>query len=312
MRAFPGLVALFLVATAAFAAERLSLRLAPGQALRYRVTNTTELGLRRGEVAHRNRLMLVQENLRTVEDVDAAGACLLAHRIERVVCTLETGGNKVEYDSARPEDEAKLVDPNLLRYAGVAGKRYQSRVAPTGRVLEVRGFDAIGAELVGRLDPKHPFFEQLRRSLEDLYADAVILRRQQATSEFLPDREMSPGDTWKTRTSLPNPAVGEFTLEHVFTFVGVEIVDGASCAHIVGKAAVRPPEEPLPGSRYAGGSARLERGDYALEAWLDLRLGLVRRAVEKIHLELTGEMPGSAAQTETSVMETEQVYLGDR
>ena len=313
MRVVRMALALAAVSSAVVLAEPpLQLRYRVGQTMRFRLTSTTVQSLKRGETTSGTTIRLTQEILRQGEQVAGDGSAWLTSLYTQVACVLEVGPNRVEFDSTKPEDAAKASDPLLARFAGMAGKTVRLRVAPTGKMLEVQGFDEIAQAISARLDPAHPMTAQLRTSLEDHYTNAAMLRRIQATAEVFPAAPVGQGGTWSRTGVMPNPAVKEIMLDFTYTWAGNEAMDGVECAHIVGEATMKLPKEPPIGSRYAGGSAILEAGTYRHDVWLDLPAGFVRSAKEVVKMRITGEVPGAAPQTESVEQETEMTYLGEK
>jgi hypothetical protein len=192
-------------------AVELKLKWQPGK--RYVVENTSDSFAKmplpgQGMIETKGRLALRVHN-----DVSAhEKGVKVGYSYASVKMRQEMQGLVMEYDSSDPSKGGGLLGPVLqplteIRFAAIYDKE--------GQLVETEGLDEVqGAD-------------QLGMGKEELEAMA----RQ--SSQFLPGREVKPGDSWKTEVDLPMGGIGgKVTIDYTLKLEGIVEQEGREVARI--------------------------------------------------------------------------------
>ena len=81
------------------------------------------------------------------------GTFVIGNTVESIVFSMVGGGMDIEYDSTKPEDEEKLVDPMIASLAALNGVQVQLLLNRSGTVLDVPNLMALQNRIFDMEDP---------------------------------------------------------------------------------------------------------------------------------------------------------------
>ena len=157
----------------------------------------------------------------TVQSVDLSGDATLMVTTEHMRMEgIGPAGNQL-YDS----DTGDIpTDPAILGAAAMVGQSYSMVVGPDGTVKSVQGIE----ELVEAMRTSFP--PEVAPMLDEMFNADILIEIAQQGMQILPTDPISPGDSWQTSFTMPNPLLGEVTNNLTFVLDQVEERDGKTIA----------------------------------------------------------------------------------
>ena len=157
----------------------------------------------------------------TVQSVDLSGDATLMVTTEHMRMEgIGPAGNQL-YDS----DTGDIpTDPAILGAAAMVGQSYSMVVGPDGTVKSVQGIE----ELVDAMRASSP--PEAAPMLDEMFNADILIEIAQQGVQILPTDPISPGDSWQTSFTMPNPLLGEVTNNLTFVLDQVEERDGKTVA----------------------------------------------------------------------------------
>ena len=157
----------------------------------------------------------------TVQSVDLSGDATLMVTTEHMRMEgIGPAGNQL-YDS----DTGDIpTDPAILGAAAMVGQSYSMVVGPDGTVKSVQGIE----ELVEAMRASSP--PEAAPMLDEMFNADILIEIAQQGIQILPTDRVSPGDSWQTSSTMPNPLLGEVTNNLTFVLDQVEERDGKTVA----------------------------------------------------------------------------------
>ena len=157
----------------------------------------------------------------TVQSVDLSGDATLMVTTEHMRMEgIGPAGNQL-YDS----DTGDIpTDPAILGAAAMVGQSYSMVVGPHGTVKSVQGIE----ELVEAMRTSFP--PEATPMLDEMFNADILIEIAQQGIQILPTDRVSPGDSWQTSSTMPNPLLGEVTNNLTFVLDQVEERDGKTVA----------------------------------------------------------------------------------
>ena len=157
----------------------------------------------------------------TVQSVDLSGDATLMVTTEHMRMEgIGPAGNQL-YDS----DTGDIpTDPAILGAAAMVGQSYSMVVQPDGTVKSVQGIE----ELVEAMRTSFP--PEVAPMLDEMFSADILIEIAQQGMQILPTDPISPGDSWQTSFTMPNPLLGEVTNNLTFVLDQVEERDGKTVA----------------------------------------------------------------------------------
>ena len=157
----------------------------------------------------------------TVQSVDLGGDATLMVTTEHMRMEgIGPAGNQL-YDS----DTGDIpTDPAILGAAAMVGQSYSMVVGPDGTVKSVQGIE----ELVEAMRASSP--PEAAPMLDEMFNADILIEIAQQGMQILPTDPVSPGDSWQTSSTMPNPLLGEVTNNLTFVLDQVEERDGKTVA----------------------------------------------------------------------------------
>ena len=116
------------------------------------------------------------------------------------------------------------TDPAILGAAAMVGQSYSMVVGPDGTVKSVQGIE----ELVEAMRASSP--PEAAPMLDEMFNADILIEIAQQGIQILPTDRVSPGDSWQTSSTMPNPLLGEVTNNLTFVLDQVEERDGKTVA----------------------------------------------------------------------------------
>jgi hypothetical protein len=139
------------------------------------------------------------------------GTWLLRQRIVGVRFSMDLGGTKLEYDSARA-DNAK--NPLADFMANVVGADFGLQLERTKGVVAVEGRE----RFLARLGDASP---EMKVLLQTILTDDALKEMCGQVFTALPDRPVYRGDSWQRRSRYDLGPVGLYESTHRYTYTGL-------------------------------------------------------------------------------------------
>lgn len=290
-------------ATAAPSSEPVALawRLAPGEKLRYRMTQEQiqrVSGAEQMTTLQRQVVVFTQE----VTGVDAAGAASITARYEAVKLDVDRSraGARISWDSTRPEDRTRPAHPAVRPLTGLVGLVVSYRISPEGKVTDARGFEKI-VDLALEPLAGNPAASGAASQLRKSFGNEAMARQLETAFGVVPPRPVPQGATWTSAHEQEVPSLGTIRFDHAFRLASVETIGGERRARIAMRSSVTRTAE-------AGGAAdnpmtarmtiELEEGGSQGECWFSLERGRIVRTTLATTMEMLLRMkprPGAPA-----------------
>ncbi len=157
----------------------------------------------------------------TVQSVDLSGDATLMVITEHMRMEgIGPAGNQL-YDSDTGDIPS---DPAILGAAAMVRQSYSMVVQPDGTVKSVQGIE----ELVEAMRTSFP--PEVAPMLDEMFNADILIEIAQQGMQILPTDPISPGDSWQTSFTMPNPLLGEVTNNLTFVLDQVEERDGKTVA----------------------------------------------------------------------------------
>ncbi len=161
------------------------------------------------------------ELVETYED----GTFVIGNTVESIAFSMTGEGLDIEYDSAKPEDEAKLVDPMLASLAALNGIQVQLLLDPTGTVLDVPNLAVLQNHIFEMEDPS------MMGMMEMMVQRDTLIATNEMNYKLLPSRPVEIGDHWERVFEIPFE-LGKITIALDLTLDGVSEEDGDRIAEM--------------------------------------------------------------------------------
>ncbi|HEX7899864.1 MAG TPA: DUF6263 family protein [Planctomycetota bacterium] len=163
-----------------------------------------------------------QTQVWTVKDVAGDGTATIETKCV-AVASKASGAMEFEYDSEK--DKEIPENPQVKMMAKMVGKVFTLKMTPSGKIVEMKGFDALMEEMLKELgDDVGPMKEMLKQML----SDDTMKSAMQQLAPMLPEKPVGKGDAWKNDFTLKFPMIGGMKFGVASTMT--ELKDGE--AHI--------------------------------------------------------------------------------
>jgi hypothetical protein len=133
-------------------------------------------------------------------------------RIESVRMEMETGDNKIAYDSSQ---HTSAASPLAEFYKSLVGLEFQVKLSPDFKVLDAGG----RKELLARIADANP---QMKVIAEQILKSGSFDDLTRALFQGTPLRDIQPGDSWTESGKLGMGPVGGVTTSYRYTYVGTD------------------------------------------------------------------------------------------
>lgn len=137
-----------------------------------------------------------------VKDVAADGTATIETKCV-AVASKASGAMEFEYDSEK--DKEVPENPQVKMMAKMVGKVFTLKMTPRGKIVEMKGFDALMEDMLKELgEDAGPMREMLKQML----SDDTMKSAMQQLAPMLPEKAVGKGDTWKDEFTLKFPMIG--------------------------------------------------------------------------------------------------------
>jgi len=129
-----------------------------------------------------------------VLDVAPDGAMSAKISYDWVLIRQKGAMGTIEYDSARPP---KVVHPMAKGFAALLGQSLWMKMAPDGRVADVKGVDALITRMMSKLGlPEGPQKAMLEKQLRKQFGNEAVKGMVGDMTSTFPDRAVAIGESW--------------------------------------------------------------------------------------------------------------------
>ncbi|HMO35050.1 MAG TPA: DUF6263 family protein [Gemmatales bacterium] len=192
-----------------------------------------------------------------------------------------TIGIEIVVDSMNAQNtDGSLSSGNNAILNQLLGSKFKIKLQSDLQIKELDGYD----ELLQRVAGDDP---SLRRVVQALLSEELLKRSIAQTFDFIPQRTLSEGETWKREANLSLGPLGSISNHLAFKLVGKVTLDG----HDLVKLEYRPKVKySLPASDAANPELAIVAGNIFLEkctgiAYFDSKAGRLHSADLKLHLK---------------------------
>jgi hypothetical protein len=248
----------------------------------------------------------------TPENVDKDGNWTIEQQIVGVEMGIDIGGNKITYDSKKP-DAAGTANPMNDFFKALVGSKFKVTINPSYKVTKVEG----RKEFIDRLKAANPTMQPL---LEQILTDESLKEMAQPAFAAVPGKEVKKGDEWKETSTLNMGPIGSYVNNYTFTYEGRN-TEGSSDEKKWDRIKETISLTYKPPDANAGGnlpfkikSADLKSTSASGTILFDADKGRVERANRTVDLkgDLTIEIGGTSTKVELTQTQTTAVTTSDK
>ncbi len=147
--------------------------------------------------------------------------------------------DNIEYDSANPPAQ---IHPRAKGFAALAGQTFIMNVAPSGKISQITGLDAMVDSILKKLDlPQTPAKPVIERSIRREFGEDAVRDNMEIMFALYPDKPVSVGQSWTRKISMSKGI--PLTMENTFTLK--EVTGDVALLALKGKLASNPDAAPL-------------------------------------------------------------------
>jgi hypothetical protein len=147
-----------------------------------------------------------QEQVQTfafgIKTVDAQGAADVEMKVT-AIAVKASGIQEMEWDSEK--DKEAPENPQAKMLSRMIGQAFQMKMAPSGKVLEVKGMEKLLETMLKDMGPEA---QMAAMQLKQMFSDDAYKGMMQQMAPQLPETPVAKGDTWKSDFTLKIPMMG--------------------------------------------------------------------------------------------------------
>ena len=143
-----------------------------------------------------------------MKEVDGKGVAAIAALYEAVAARA-SGVQEYDYDSEK--DKEPPDDPPARMMSKLVGQSFSLRMAPDGKVLEVKGYESLVDAMSRGAGGDEASREKARQALGQMFSDEAFKSRMQQLAPPLPAGRVKKGDAWSNDFSIRLPFVERVT-----------------------------------------------------------------------------------------------------
>jgi hypothetical protein len=129
-----------------------------------------------------------------IQSKDDSGEYDILVKYSRIKSKQKFGLQTVKFDS---EDESEYIDPSMIGYKVLVGSELNMRLTPSGKVVELSGFEKIIDEIIEELNiPNSPERDNIIRGLRKQFGDEALRQSLEQMTIIYPGMPVLTGDTW--------------------------------------------------------------------------------------------------------------------
>lgn len=131
---------------------------------------------------------------------DENGDFHILARPSRIKSSQKVGMQVIEFDSDNP---GGYVDPSMAGFKAMIGAELRMTVAPSGKVLDLEGFEGIIDKVIEDLKiPDSPQRNQIIKGLQNQFGDEAMRSSFEQITSFYPEKPVKIGDSWHNSLTL--------------------------------------------------------------------------------------------------------------
>jgi hypothetical protein len=248
----------------------------------------------------------------TPESVDKDGNWVIKQTITGVEMGIDIGGNKIAYDSKKP-DPAGTANPMNDFFKALVGSEFKITLSPDNEVTKVEG----RKEFIDRLTKANPTMQPL---LEQILTEDSLKEMAKPAFAAIPGKEVKKGDDWKKTYTLNMGPIGSYVNNYTYTYEGKNTEGSADDKKLdrikeTISLTYKPPEGNATGNLpFKIKSADLKSTSANGTILFDAEKGRVEKANRTVELkgDLTIEIGGTSTKVELSQTQTTTVTSSDK
>jgi hypothetical protein len=248
----------------------------------------------------------------TPKSVDKDGNWVIDQEIIGVEMGIDIGGNKISYDSKKP-DAAGTANPMNDFFKALVGSKFSVTVSPAYKVLKVDG----RKEFIDRLTKANPTMQPL---LDQILTEDSLKEMAQPAFAAVPGKEVKKGDEWKETSTLNMGPIGKYENSYTYTYEGKNTEGSADDKKLdrikeTISLTYKPPEGNAAGNLpFKIKSADLKSTSANGTILFDADKGRVEKANRTVELkgDLTIEIGGTSTKVELTQTQTTVVTSSDK
>jgi Family of unknown function (DUF6263) len=151
----------------------------------------------------------------TPKDKDKDGNWIVTQKIEGVKLDIEIGGNKIPFDSTKPEAGA---GPLTEFFKALVGSEFTLTIGKDMKVAKIEGRD----EFLKKLSSTN---QQMEPLLKQILSDESLKQMADPTFSVVPDKPVKAGDTWQKTSTLNMGPIGSFETTYKYLYEGPDDKD---------------------------------------------------------------------------------------
>jgi len=202
-------------------------------------------------------------NLSAIKQLENGG-WELELKFENQTMDISQGGKQLlSFDTAQ-SSAADTNNPAAAILRAMIGVRLQYFTDAAGKVQSMGGM----ADLMKRIDAAAK--PQQRGMFHEMFSEDT-LKRYGSFSDALPNRMVSPGDSWPVKNDIAS-GIGTLTLDMNYTFKNWEQHNDRRCAHMVGTGGITSKSI---SAAMVGAAVEIQKGKLADDFWFDPEAGMI-------------------------------------
>ena len=225
----------------------------------------------------------------------------LTIKYDRMAMQMDMGGQKMGFDSAKPEDDPQGIGKAA---GGIVGKELRMLANDKDEVTGIENFEEFSAAAGGAAGS--PFGQMFSK-------DSLLDMVKQGSLHAMPGKPVKAGDSWPFSYTMKMPQFGSVTIKGTYTLKGVSPHGGVSCAEIALDGTLNIDFSAADKSADAAGplaalGVKMNGGKMAGTVWFDTALGMARDSDFTQTMEISMKNPAQPDATMTIPM-TQHVTL---
>jgi hypothetical protein len=147
----------------------------------------------------------------TPKEQDKDKNWIVSQKIEGVRMDIDIGGNKINYDSTKPDAGASNTLADFFK--ALIGSEFKLTISPDMKVLKVEGRD----DVIKKLGAQNP---QVKGLLEQILSEEALKQMTDPLFAAIPGKEVKKGDTWEKKSKIVMGPIGSYDTAYKFTYDG--------------------------------------------------------------------------------------------
>ncbi len=180
--------------------------------------------------AQKMEMLMVSEMV--VSEPDDQGVQTLSVSYERIRQVMQMAGQKLIYDSQKPDASHPMLAQSLKP---LLDAKLKITLGKDGEVKEVKGMEDLWDKMV----QKNPRMAPMVEKMKEQFGDRMIKQLIGQANKVLPEKPVGVGDTWKSKMDAAVPVIGTMKITQNCRLKEISKVDGAEIAHIAIKGKVK-------------------------------------------------------------------------